>query len=199
MSSEVNIYTHTLLIQTKHTYIITYTLLYHTYTYTHQVAWILPSNVESSDNHLWIIKNQLQWKSIWFSNYKKILTFLMVFSVKIILGITYYALRFNNRIYKTFIYAFLGDVIIIDNWFIFIGVTHYGLKTSHLQTYPEIIFGEIQCNRFFKDFHTKIWNGLIQTKIWIQLTFSNADYCAWPSENGKMEQMCPMPFRSWKF
>lgn len=52
----------------------------------------------------------------------------MIFSVKMILGITYYALRFNIRIYKTFIYAlFLGDVIIIDNWFIFIGVTHYGL------------------------------------------------------------------------
>lgn len=51
----------------------------------------------------------------------------MIFSVNLILGITY-ALRFNIRIYKTFIYAlFLGDVIIIDNWFIFIGVTHYGL------------------------------------------------------------------------
>lgn len=45
-----------------------------------------------------------------------------------ILGIIYYALIFNIRICKTFIYAlFLGDVIITDNWSIFIGVTHFGL------------------------------------------------------------------------
>lgn len=61
-----------------------------------------------------------------------------------ILGMTCYALRFDIRIYKTLIYAsFLGYVIIMDNWFLFIGVNHHGLKTSLLQTYPEIAFGEI--------------------------------------------------------
>lgn len=72
-----------------------------------------------------------------------------------ILGIIYYALIFNIRICKTFIYAlFLGDVIITDNWSIFIGVTHFGLWSSLLQILLDIIFGEIQHNRFFKDFHT---------------------------------------------
>lgn len=45
-----------------------------------------------------------------------------------ILGMTSYALRFSIRIYKYFIHAlFLGAVVIIDNWFIFIGVNHYGI------------------------------------------------------------------------
>lgn len=58
-----------------------------------------------------------------------------MFSVKIFLGMIYYALNFDIRVYKTLICAlFLGDVIITDNWFLFIGVNHYGLWMSLLQT-----------------------------------------------------------------
>lgn len=41
---------------------------------------------------------------------------------------TYHALRVSIRIFQSFGSAlFLEDVIIIENWFIFIGVNHYAL------------------------------------------------------------------------